>query len=72
MRVEQGKDGIWCASGNGNLRPIAAYSENRSEAMKMYAEGFLNQQHEEYAYQQSMGHLADINSPEGAYGVDEG
>ena len=72
MRVEQGKDGIWCASGNGNLRPIVAYSHTREEAVTLYEEAFRAQEGEEYEYEQSMSHLADINGPEGAYGEDLG
>jgi len=63
MLVEQGKDSIWCASGNGNLRPIAAFGDTRREAMHHYTEVFLGQQGQEYAYEQAMSHLSDISGP---------
>lgn len=58
MKIKAGKDGIWCASGNGNLRPIAAHGDSRAEAWRMYAEAFGEQQREEYHFEQSMSHLS--------------
>ena len=64
MKVEQGPEGIWCASGNGNLRPIVAYSHTRKEAVRLYGEAYMEQLAQEYEYEQSMSHLADVNDPE--------
>jgi len=64
MIVEIGKDGLWCASGSGYLRPIATSAPTRKEAMKMYAEAHYEQQVQEYAFCESMSHLTDISSPD--------
>lgn len=64
MITQLGNDGIWSASGNGNLRPIAAFGDTRREAMQHYAEAFLDQEGEEYAYVASMEHLSDIHTGE--------
>ena len=71
MKVEMGRDGLWAASGNGNLRPITTFAGTRREAMRLYAEVYVAQKEEEYAYEQSMSHLADCSygSP---YGSDMG
>ncbi len=63
MNVIRGNDGQWCASGNGYLRPIVAYAETEKEAKKHYAEAYFDQQRQEYHFEQSMGHLSDVSSP---------
>ena len=69
MKVERGRDGSWCASGKGYLRPIVADGASRKEAVANYGATYLDQQFEEVAFVNSMGALSDqlykINYEEG-------
>ena len=69
MKVERGRDGSWCASGKGYLRPIVADGASRKEAVANYGATYLDQQNEEVHFVNSMGALSDqlykINYEEG-------
>ena len=69
MNIERGRDGSWCASGKGYLRPIVADGASRKEAVANYGATYLDQQNEEVAFVNSMGALSDqlykINYEEG-------
>lgn len=71
MIISQGNDGRWCAFERGPLRPITADGPNRLSARNACLDMLQAQLAEEYAYAESMSHLADCaaGSP---YGEDLG
>lgn len=73
MITKRNKDGSWSASTMGALRPITVEAETRPVALLQLAEAVHQQEAEEYAMEQSMGHLADVSpGGAGAYGADLG
>jgi hypothetical protein len=65
MITKRNEDGSWSASCRGALRPIVVEAETRPIALQQCYEAIERQESEEYHFEQSMSHLAEIQP----YGV---
>lgn len=68
MTLTANSDGSFSAFHPGALRPIVVEADTWPRALLILAEAVHEQEAEEYAYCESMSHLADV--ADGSYGLD--
>lgn len=62
---------VYVAAGRGILRPIVVEGHTKAEALRAFEAAVSSQAAEEYHFEQSMSHLADVAAGE-PYGEDLG